>query len=130
MKIYIKKDAYLKGRHVKDPLNVAQVSNMEALLETVNMLLNEPSCPGFFGVTSGYRPPSINSSVGGALKSAHLTCEAIDLADPVGLIDKWLIQNPELLIEYGLYLESPSKTPGWCHLQTRAPKSGNRVFLP
>ncbi len=126
----ITEEAYLKGRHLKEPLNATQVANMGLLLERVNALLMEDSCPGFVGVTSGYRPASINSSVGGALKSAHLTCEAVDLADPTGEIDKWLVQNPELLIKHGLYLESPTKTSGWSHLQTRAPKSGNRIFLP
>lgn len=126
----VTEEEYLKGRHIKEPLNVAQVANMHALLEKINALLNEPGCPGYFGVTSGYRPASINASVGGALKSAHLTCEAIDLRDAAGQLDKWLLNNPELLIKYDLYLESPSKTAGWAHLQTRRPKSGNRVFLP
>lgn len=127
---FVTEDAYLKGRHIKNPLNGQQIANMGILIERINALLMEPDCPGFFGVSSGYRPASINSAVGGALKSAHLSCEAIDLADPVGVIDKWLVQNPELLLKYDLYLESPTKTAGWCHLQTRRTKSGNRIFLP
>lgn len=130
MKILITPEDYLKGRDKNSPLNVSQGANMNELLDRINLLLNEPDCPGYFGVTSGYRPASINSAVGGALKSAHLTCEAIDLGDPAGLIDKWLLTTPELLLKYDLYLESPSKTPGWSHLATRRPKSGNRVFLP
>lgn len=130
MKFYITKDDYLKGRHVAAPLNAQQEANMEALIDVINLLLNEPTCPGYFGVSSGYRPASINSAVGGALKSAHLTCEAIDLRDAAGLIDKWLIKEAHLLEKYDLYLEAPSKTPGWCHLQTRKTRSGNRIFLP
>lgn len=31
------------------------------------------------GITSGYRPPNVNASVGGASKSRHLTGEALDI---------------------------------------------------
>lgn len=130
IKIFVTKEDYLKGREIKDPLSATQIAHMENLIDTVNVLLNEEGCPGYFGVSSGYRPASINTEAGGALKSAHLTCQAIDLRDPAGVIDKWLFNNQELLIQYGLYLEEPSKTPGWSHLQTRSTKSGRRVFLP
>jgi hypothetical protein len=84
-------------------------------------------------LNSGWRPPSINSCTAGASPtSLHMTGEAVDLHDPDGELDEFLL-TPEgqyLLTDLGLWLESPTKTWGWCHVQTRPPKSGNRVFLP
>lgn len=34
------------------------------------------------------------------------------------------------LEEHGLYREDPDSTRGWCHLTTRAPRSGRRTFKP
>ncbi len=82
-------------------------------------------------VTSGWRPAVINAATPGAsVRSLHLTCEAIDLYDPEGVLDDWCMQHTTLLAGHGLYLEHPAATKGWCHLQTRAPRSGNRVFYP
>jgi hypothetical protein len=82
-------------------------------------------------VTSGWRPPQINKRTpGAAVHSLHMTCEAIDLYDPHSEIDDWCLHHlPELELA-GLWLEHPSATKGWCHLQTRGPKSGRRVFYP
>jgi len=82
-------------------------------------------------VSSGWRPPQINSQVkGAAVRSKHMTGEAIDLYDPDGLIDEYLLTHPEPMIALGLYLEHPSATKGWAHVQIIPPKSGNRVFYP
>lgn len=82
-------------------------------------------------VASGWRPASINSATPGAAKnSLHMTGLAIDIYDPQGHIDNWLLQNPQPLIDIGLWQEHPSSTPTWCHVQTLPPRSGNRVFYP
>lgn len=82
-------------------------------------------------VNSGWRPASYNVTVpGAALKSKHITCEAIDLADPDGDLDEWCMKNQDTLAEIGLWLEHPAATKGWCHVQIVPPKSGNRVFFP
>ena len=73
----------------------------------------------------GFRTP--NSNTGGQ-GSAHRSGEAVDVYDPDNYLDNWL--NDEILERYGLYRENPSETPGWCHLQTRAPGSGRRTFNP
>ena len=55
---------------------------------------------------------------------------AVDLYDPYGEIDKWCMDNKTVLAEFGVWLEHPDATPGWCHLQVVPPRSGNRVFRP
>jgi hypothetical protein len=82
-------------------------------------------------LNSGWRPPSVNACTPGAsATSLHMTGEALDLHDPAGEIDAWLMtpQGQYTLERLGLWLEHPDSTPGWCHLQTRPPRSGNRVF--
>lgn len=82
-------------------------------------------------VASGWRPVAINAATPGAsARSLHITCEAIDLYDPEAEIDNWCMKHLIELQELGLWLEHPAATKGWCHLQTRAPRSGNRVFYP
>jgi hypothetical protein len=82
-------------------------------------------------VASGWRPPQINSQVkGAAVRSKHMTGEAIDLYDPDGLIDEYLLAHQEPLVALGLYLENPACTKGWAHCQIVPPKSGRRVFFP
>lgn len=82
-------------------------------------------------VSSGWRPPQINTKAGGAARSCHLSGEAIDLYDPDGKLDEFcLAASHWVLRELGLWLEDPKATPGWCHVQTKPPRSGRRVFLP
>lgn len=82
-------------------------------------------------VTSGWRPAAVNAAVPGAARgSKHLSCLAIDLEDRNGALDAWCLANLGVLEELGLWLEHPDATPGWCHLQTVPPRSGNRVFHP
>ena len=119
-------DDYLMNR--KDGLTFELLENAMTTVEKVNALLQ------LFGkdrkVTSGYRPSSINKAVGGAKLSNHMTCKACDLEDTDGLLDDWCMKNQDKLKEIGLWLEHPSATKGWCHVQTVPPKSNNRVFYP
>lgn len=84
-------------------------------------------------VSSGWRPPQINGQVkGAAVRSKHMTGQAIDLYDPDGLIDEYLMSEAgqRTLIALELWLEHPSATKNWAHIQTVPPKSGRRVFYP
>jgi len=83
-------------------------------------------------VSSGWRPPDINAGTpGAAVKSKHLTCQAIDLYDPDGDLDEWLLDVADTVLrDLGLWLEHPAATKGWAHLQTVPPRSGRRVFYP
>ena len=77
--------------------------------------------------SGGWRMPA---SMIGAPNSAHKSGQAVDVYDPDGDLDDWCLDNLETLEALGLYLEHPAATKGWCHLTTRAPRSGKRVFYP
>jgi hypothetical protein len=115
----------------------AYVQNAKALLAHVNALLaTRPPGVGLrinpktgtlvsgekFG---GWRPADCPI---GAANSAHKAAEAVDLYDPDAALDAWI--TDEILERHALYREHPEDTPGWCHLSTRAPKSGRRTFKP
>lgn len=84
-------------------------------------------------LSSGWRPPAVNSATpGAAFNSKHMTGEAGDVFDPDGDLDEWCMSpaGVEAMVKHGLWLEHPSATKGWCHLQIVPPRSGNRVFYP
>lgn len=104
-------------------------ANARETLRRVNRLLQRAGLTR--KVSSGWRPASINAAVSGAApNSKHISCLAIDLEDRDGALDAWCLANLQALEEIGLWLEHPSATPGWCHLQIQPPRSGNRVFEP
>lgn len=75
----------------------------------------------------GFRPQNATQ---GAPKSTHKIGKGIDLYDPLNEIDYWCMQNLDKLEDIGLWLEHPSATKHWCHLQSVGPRSGRRVFYP
>jgi hypothetical protein len=75
----------------------------------------------------GFRPQDCPI---GAPKSAHKLGLAVDLYDPSGCIDKAIMEHQELLVEYGVYIEHPSKTEGWSHWAVVPPLSNKHVFYP
>lgn len=75
----------------------------------------------------GFRPKNCPQ---GAPASAHKTGMAVDLYDPDGNIDAWLLANAKELETYGLWFEHPDKTAGWSHWGIRKPASGRRFFYP
>jgi hypothetical protein len=84
-------------------------------------------------VSSGWRPPSVNRvTPRAALRSKHITGQAIDFYDPDGDLDEWCDTESgrHVLTDLGLWLEHPAATKGWCHVQTIPPRSGRRVFYP
>lgn len=113
--------------------------NANTLLERVNRLMPfmrgvdfEPDPQGFGIVASGWRPPSYNATVpGAAIRSLHMTGQAIDLFDPDGDIDAWCWAHQDVLgrPDIDLYMEHPSATKGWCHLQCLPPKSQRHLPL-
>lgn len=70
----------------------------------------------------------LSTSLTGSPKSSHREGKAVDVYDPGDLLDNWL--TDKTLETYGLYREHPDSTPGWCHLQTNPPGSGNRTYRP
>ncbi len=111
------------------------VRNAEQTIARANLLLTAfrsvVADPEQRKVNSGWRPADINAGTpGAALRSKHMTGQAIDIADPEGDLDEWCLKNPDALARIGLWQEHPSATKGWCHVQIVPPKSGNRVFYP
>jgi hypothetical protein len=122
---------YYRGNDAKFPDELTDDLrwNAASTVDRVNQLLEA------FGesrkVNSGWRPAVVNAATPNAAKrSKHMTCEACDLSDVVGSLDAWCMQNLEALERIGLWMEHPSKTPGWAHVQIVAPRSGLRVFHP
>jgi hypothetical protein len=128
---------YWKGRDVLYPLAMTPAiwSNAARTVQLVNQLLS------IFGeqrgLTSGWRPPAVNANTPGAsATSLHMTAEAADITDKDGQLDDWLmsLEGEAALVKLGLWHEHPSSTKGangdegWCHVQTRPPRSGNRHF--
>lgn len=119
---------YWMGRDVQYPPDVSTRKNAEKLLIALNLLRDLYGKP--LKVSSGYRPAAINATTAGASKtSCHMTGEACDFEDTDRKLIQWCLRNMDLLEKAGLYMESPINTPTWVHLQTRAPKSGKRVFI-
>lgn len=130
---------YLMGREKKfrAEFNEGIAVRATGLLVRVNKLLslygkpleNDPDTGT--PVTSGWRPPSYNAKVpNAAVRSKHMLGGAIDLFDPEGDLDDWCMDNHDRLAGCLLWLEHPSATKGWCHLQDVPPGSKKRVFYP
>lgn len=72
----------------------------------------------------------------GAARSTHKQAQGIDLYDPLGRLDKWLLTDLGLksLAEIGLWIEHPGWTDGWCHLQSippgNPPRHEVRAYIP
>lgn len=123
---YVSVTEYLMGRIRVADLSDEQVANMNTLIPKVNEFLEK------FGekreVNSGYRSAEINKASGGAKKSKHMICAAIDLEDKDAKLYNFARANEKLLKEIGLWCEE--RQGGWLHMQCIAPKSGRRFFLP
>jgi hypothetical protein len=131
---------YLMGREKLYPcspelrehaaVTVGKVNSLLAVLEAEGVPLEaHPKTQTI--VSSGWRPPQINSQVKGAApRSKHMTGDACDLYDPEGDIDEYLMEHPDVLLSLGIFIEHPSATKGWCHIQTIGPRSGRRIFYP
>lgn len=124
--MFITVQEVLQGRDAEYPLTPESKKNLDKLLSAVNRLR------AFYGkpmiVTSGYRPGKYNKAAGGAGRSCHLTCEAVDFADADGKLKEWCSTNLDKLEACQLYMEHPANTPSWVHLQIRPTKS--RIFKP
>lgn len=112
----------------RETVNEDIAANAKGLLEKVNALLEHYE--GEVKMTSGYRSPEHNKSIGGARSSKHMSGEAIDIFDPSKALAKFVFTKQQLLADYGLYCEDIRCTKNWVHFQSKAPKSGSRFFIP
>ena len=130
----ITRDDYFMGRDkkYKGELTVEIETNAQVTIDRANLLLSTfyqamPVAP-HSRVNSGWRPAAVNASTpGSAVRSKHLTGEAVDLSDD-GVLWTWCRDNQDVLKNIGLWMEHRRDTPQWCHLQVVPPRSGNRVF--
>lgn len=128
---------YLMGRDKDYPgeWTFELVDHATDLLQKVNTLLSmfyaERPAAASRKVNSGWRPAAINAGTpGAAKKSKHMTGNAVDLSDSDEELDEWCESSLDKLKQCGLYMESPTKTPKWCHLQNLPPISGRTLFFP
>ena len=119
-------------------LTEERIENISDLVPPVNALLAKAKAAGIslpinpktgtqvsgeqYG---GFRPQTCTI---GAPHSAHKEGMAVDIYDPTNALDVWI--TDEVLRECGLFREGGRWTPGWTHLTTRRPGSGNRTFIP
>lgn len=131
---------FYKGRdkqYAKDLTEDIKTNAIETV-RRANQLLelfyaHNPSAVRERDCNSGWRPSAVNAQVKNAApKSKHMLGLAIDIGDDDGMLDKWLMtpNGQKALTTIGLWMEHPSATPRWSHLQTVPPGSNRRVFYP
>lgn len=82
-------------------------------------------------ILAGWIPEPVNHAWPHApVACKNATMEAVDLHDPEGDLDQFVMDNQKLLQTCSLWAEHPATTRGWCHLQSVPPKSGRRIFYP
>lgn len=121
------------------PHSLEQDAAAASLLDKVITLCDElswdwPTDPDTGTSISGSRGGAgdggfrLDTSTTGRPGSKHKSAHAVDVFDPENALDSSI--TDELLEKHGLYREHPDDTPGWCHLQDVAPRSGKRTFKP
>lgn len=129
------------GKWINHPdLTDKVMANAIILLDRVNPLLDaafedgidlqiNPLTGSFVAGNTygGFRPQDCPQ---GAPQSSHKQGMAVDVFDKTNELDEWAFKNQDRLRLFDLYIEHPQATPRWCHLTTRPPGSGKRVFLP
>ena len=121
-KSMVSRKEILMNRDEEYPLTPEMEDNLSKLLEAVNKLRTLYGKPMY--VSSGYRPGKYNEAAGGAKKSAHLVCKAVDFKDVNEELETWI--TDEILEQCGLWREDPEKTKGWVHVDIVPRK--NRTF--
>jgi hypothetical protein len=120
-------------------------ANAEAMLEKVNMLLDEAEADGVARETNphtdcevagdgngGIRPDDTTT---GAKGSHHKDGRAVDIFDSTRRFASWCLAHLDRLTAYGLHMERTEWTFSvhgnhWVHLQDVSPASGLVVFIP
>lgn len=129
----ISKKEILMGRDLthKDDYTPEVSDNIDKLLIPLNKFREAYGIP--MKVSSGWRPASINTKIGGASRSNHVIGLACDFFDPDGKLAEFAkkMDSEGKLKEWGLWLENPEKTKNWIHLDIK--DRGNRksnIFNP
>lgn len=117
------------GQHKwkESEVDIVTMRNLKDLCAKLNKLGFVPPRTATSCLRSIKDQQRINPS---AMGSSHLYGAAVDIGDADGKLKAWLKANPQKLVECGLWMEHPDYTKTWCHVQTYAPASFNRVFKP
>jgi hypothetical protein len=126
----IRKEMYWNNKDIKyaNDLTSDVDANATKLLDAVNTFLT--NYRPIIIISSGWRPKSYNTKIGGAPSSNHITGLAIDIKDTDNSVFKYVLKNLDLAQQLGLYFEDKRWTPTWVHIQLVKPKSGKRIFVP
>lgn len=126
---FISMQDFLMGRTKLEDLTPEQLGNANTIVPKANELLEKFG--EFRKCNSGFRSAADQMRINPkAPHSAHTQACAIDLEDADGKLKAWLKANLNVLDELNLYMEAPSSTPTWVHIQAIPPKSGHRIFIP
>jgi zinc D-Ala-D-Ala carboxypeptidase len=127
----IKSQAAIRNRFDNTP-GAIELANMKKVAEMCfEPLRKHFNCP--IGISSFYRSRFVNTLIGGAKNSQHLTGQAMDIdADIFGgvtnaQIFEWLKKNvdfDQLIWEYG-----DDKNPAWVHISYVSPQKNRRQIL-
>lgn len=115
-------------------LTPEKMINAQEFIRRLNGLLSDISTneyPKAYSFSSGFRTSEANKLAGGAKVSAHMMCKAGDLLDMTKILAPLIQSKPQLLKKWGLMIENPEKTKGWCHLDMveRTPRI-SQMFNP
>jgi len=130
-------EAYWKGRDTEYAHELTDTirANAAVTVDKANELLARAGRSDIHTVNSGWRPQGVNDATANAAKaSKHLSATAVDLPDADGLLAEWCMDNVDVLVEIGVWLEHPGWTRGWLHAQTvpagNPPRPSVRIFIP
>lgn len=111
-------------------------TNIKAFLDKVNAFLYQLGIKTV-DISSGWRPSEVNANTpGSAKKSAHMEGIAVDLMDDKDQkLAKLFASKPEVLRQYGFFLEDPASTIGkntnWAHIDSKVRTDRpSRIFKP
>jgi uncharacterized protein YcbK (DUF882 family) len=123
------RDELLKGRDIQYPLTQEMEDNLAELMRVLELV--REAYGSSMVIDSGYRPTAINAAAGGATHSAHMMCQAADIADSDGKFSEWALSHLTDLQSYGIKgIEDKRYTPTWLRIDIRGAASGNLVFIP
>lgn len=114
----------------RDLISAEYSQNALTLIQRVNRFLT--SFGEYRKILHGWKPEGYVLADNPETKrpSKHSSMQAVDLYDPEGDLDQFIMDNQKLLESCCLWAEHPATTKGWTHLQSIAPKSGRRIFYP
>lgn len=119
----------LLSGHIINDLPILHQHNLEDLLVKMNKIRDaygKPMIP-----TSGYRSLQDQMRINPKCpKSGHMRGECVDIQDSNDELREFILQNKQLIVDLGLYLEDFRYCKGWIHFSIKPPASGNRVFVP